>query len=175
MTKLLRMTALAACVAATAIAATPAAAAPTGASTPATARARVVKPLSMTATGELYFGTIVIPAAGVTATRTISVTAANVRDCAGGSTEVTCSDLPTVPTYNVQGTNGMVVNITKTASSLTGSNGGTLAFTPTGQNSVTLPNSGNAGANFNIGGNIDIVPSTVDGVYTGNINVTVDY
>lgn len=175
MTKFLRMTCLAASVAATAIAATPAAAAPVGATTPATARARVVKPLTLTATGELYFGTIVIPAAGVTGTRTIKVSSANVRDCAGGNAEVTCSDLTTVPTYNVKGTNGMVVNITKTASSLTGSNGGTLAFTPTGPNTVTLPNSGNAGFDFQIGGDIDIVPATVDGVYTGNINVTVDY
>ena len=169
------MTCLVASVAATALTAAPAAAAPVGASTPATARARIVKPLTLTATGELYFGTIVIPAAGVTGTRTIAVTSANVRDCAGGSTEVTCSDPSTVPTYNVKGTNGMVVNITKTASSLSGSNGGTLAFRPTGPASVTLPNSGTAGQDFNIGGEIDIVPATVDGVYTGNINVTVDY
>ena len=176
MTKFLRMTCLVASVAATALTAAPAAAAPVGATTPANARARIVKPLTLTATGELYFGTIVIPAAGVTATRTIAVTNLNVRDCAGASTEVTCSDPTTVPTYNVTGTNGLPVNITKTASSLTGSNGGPLmAFRPTGPNSVVLPNSGNAGTNFTIGGEIDIVPATVDGVYTGAINVTVDY
>lgn len=175
MTKLLRMTCLVASVAATALTAAPAAAAPVGATTPANARARIVKPLTLTATGELYFGTIVIPAAGVTATRTIAVSDLNVRDCASASPEVTCSDPTTVPTYNVTGTNGMQVNITKTNSSLNGSNGGTLAFRPTGVNSVVLPNSGNAGTNFAIGGEIDIVPATVDGVYTGAINVTVDY
>ena len=40
---------------------------------------------------------------------------------------------------------------------------------------MTLPNSGNGGTPFNIGGDIDIVPTTVDGTYTGNIDVTVDY
>ncbi len=109
MTKLLRMTCLVASVAATALTAAPAAAAPVGATTPANARARIVKPLTLTATGELYFGTIVIPAAGVTATRTIAVTDLNVRDCASASPEVTCSDPTTVPTYNVTGTNGMTV------------------------------------------------------------------
>jgi hypothetical protein len=175
MTKLLRTTCLAASVAATALAAAPAAAAPVGATTPATARARIVKPLTLTATGQLNFADIVIPAAGVAATRTISLSDANVRDCAGGAVDVVCSGTTSVPTYNVTGTNREVVTIFKTASLLNGSNGGTLAFRPTGVNSVTLPNSGNTGVDFTIGGEIDIVPATVDGLYTGNINVTVDY
>ncbi|MGE5601151.1 MAG: DUF4402 domain-containing protein, partial [Pseudomonadota bacterium] len=29
--------------------------------------------------------------------------------------------------------------------------------------------------NFNVGGSIIITPTTTDGVYSGNINVTVDY
>jgi len=95
--------------------------------------------------------------------------------CAGGNAEVVCSGTTSVPTYNVKGTNKMVVNIIKTASSLTGSNGGTLAFRPTGQATATLPNSGNTGVDFQIGGDIDIVPATVDGTYSGNIDVTVDY
>jgi hypothetical protein len=40
---------------------------------------------------------------------------------------------------------------------------------------VTLPNSGSNGTNFDIGGDIDIVPATVDGTYSGDIDVTVDY
>jgi Domain of unknown function (DUF4402) len=176
MTKLLRMTCLAASVAATAIA-TPAAAAPVGATTPATARARIVKPLSLTATGILDFGVIVIPAAGVTGPRTVTLTNANVRDCTTlGGGELTCgTDVTSVPSYNVRGTNGQVVQVIKTASALTGSNGGTLAFRPTGPDTVTLTNSGAPGFDFAIGGEIDIVPGTVDGTFTGAINVTVDY
>jgi hypothetical protein len=177
MTKLLRMTCLAASVVATAIIATPAAAAPVGATTPATARARIVKPLSLTATGVLDFGVIVIPAAGVTGTRTVTLSNANVRDCTTlGGGELTCgTDVTSVPSYNVKGTNGQVVRVIKTASALTGSNGGTLAFRPTGPATVTLPNSGTAGFDFAIGGEIDIVPGTVDGTFTGSIDVTVDY
>ena len=175
MTKLLRMTCLAASVAATAIVATPAAAAPVGATAPATARARVVKPLTLTATGQLNFADIVIPAAGVAATRTIALSNLNVRDCAGGAVDVVCSGTTSVPTYNVTGTNKEVVQVIKTASQLNGSNGGTLDFRPTGPATVTLPNSGTTGVNFTIGGEIDIVPTTVDGLYTGDIDVTVDY
>ena len=178
MTKLLRMTCLAASVAATAVVATPAAAAPVGATTPATARARIVKPLSLTATGVLDFGVIVIPAAGVTALRTVTLSNANVRDCTTlGGGELTCgTDVTSVPTYNVAGTNGQVVRVIKTASALTGSNGGpTMAFRPTGPNTVTLTNSGAPGSNFAIGGEIDIVSGTVDGTCTGTIDVTVDY
>jgi len=166
---------LAASVAALTLASTPAFAVPVGAATPATATAKIVKPLTLTATGALDFGTILIPASGVTATRTIKLSNAGVLDCAGGSTEVACSGTTSYPTYNVKGTNKMVVSIIKTASSLSGSNGGTLAFRPTGPASVTLPNAGNTGVNFDIGGDIDVVPATVDGTYTGNIDVTVDY
>jgi hypothetical protein len=174
MKNILRMT-LAASVAALTLASTPALAVPVGAATPATATAKIVKPLTLTATGAMDFGTILIPASGVTATRTISLSDLNVRDCAGGSTEVACSGTTSVPTYNVKGTNKMTVNVIYTASPLTGNNGGTLQLTPTGPATVDLPNSGNAGVDFEIGGNIAIVPATVDGTYSGDINVTVDY
>ena len=80
-----------------------------------------------------------------------------------------------MPTYNVRGTNNQVVNIIKNTSTLTGSNGGTLTLTPVGQANVTLTNSGAPGADFNVGGSIVIGAATVDGLYVGNINVTVDY
>jgi hypothetical protein len=170
------MTCLAASVAATAIIATPAAAAPVGAGTPATAQARVVRPLSLAHNGTLLdFGVIVIPATGVTSLRTVSLSDANVRDCTTlGGGELTCgTDTTSVPTYTVTGTNGQVVRVIKTAGLLNGSNGGTLAFRPTGTNNVTLSSSGSA--NFTIGGQIDIVSGTTDGTYTGSIDVTVDY
>lgn len=176
MNKVHRMMSLAATVAALAVTTTPAIAAPVAASTPAQARARIIKPLSLTATGELNFGTIVIPAGGVTANRVISLSNLNVLDCAGGSAEVTCDPTSTtVPTYNVRGTQGQVVQVIKTASSLSGSNGGSLSLTPTGPATVTLTNSGAPGENFTIGGDITITSATVDGVYTGTVDVQVDY
>ena len=174
MTKLLRTTCLAASVAATALAAAPAAAAPVGATTPATARARIVKPLTLTAVGQLNFADIVIPAAGVAATRTIALSDTNVRDCAG-AVDVVCSGTTSVPTYTVTGTNREVVTVFAPPQTLSGSNGGTIDFRPVAPATVTLPNSGNTGVSFPIGGEIDIAPATVDGLYTGNINLTVDY
>lgn len=171
MTKFVKLAALAA----TALAATPAFAAPVGVTggPPPSATARIIKPLTLTSSGSLNFGTIVMD--GVTANRTIALSDANVVDCGSGSTEVLCSGATSVPTYNVRGTNNQVVTIIKTASTLTGSNGGTLTLTPTGAANVTLTSSGSPGDDFTIGGTIVIAPATVDGVYTGAVNVTVDY
>ena len=167
MTKFVKIAALAAA----ALAATPAVAAPvpvTGA--PPSATARIIKPLTLTSTGALNFGTIVMN--GVTANRTVTLNADTSITCA---TELVCDLNGTVPTYNVRGTNNQVVNIIKTASTLTGSNGGTLTLTPVGQATVTLTSSGAPGDNFDIGGSIVIAPATVDGVYTGTVDVQVDY
>ena len=45
---------------------------------------------------------------------------------------------------------------------------------PTAPATITLTNSGQPGNDFNVGGSIAI-PSTADGTYIGNIEVTVDY
>jgi hypothetical protein len=167
MTKFVKIAAVAAAV----LAATPAIAAPvsvTGAAP--TASARIIRPLSLTATGALDFGTIVMN--GVTANRTVTLGANTAITCA---TELVCAANGTVPTYNVRGTNNQVVNIIKNASTLTGSNGGTLTLTPVGQASVTLTSSGAPGDNFAIGGSITIAPTTADGVYSGTVDVQVDY
>ncbi len=167
MTKYLKIAAVAA---AAVLAATPAVAAPVSASTPPSATARIIKPLTLTATGSLNFGTIVMN--GVTANRTVTLNANTSITCA---TELVCDTNGTVPTYNVRGTNNQVVTIIKNTSTLNGSNGGTLTLTPVGQASVTLTSSGFPGNDFDIGGSIVIAPATVDGVYTGFVDVQVDY
>ena len=167
MTKFVKIAALAAA----ALAATPAIAAPVGVTgAPPSATARIIKPLTLTSTGALNFGTIVMN--GVTANRTVTLNADTSITCA---TELVCDLNGTVPTYNVRGTNNQVVNIIKTASTLTGSNGGTLTLTPVGQDDITLTSSGAPGDDFEIGGSIVIAPATVDGVYTGTVDVQVDY
>jgi hypothetical protein len=166
MTKLLKIAAFAAA----ALAAAPAVAAPVSASTPPNASARIVRPLTLSATGTLNFGTIVLN--GVTANRTVTLNTDTTITCA---TELVCDLNGTVPTYNVRGTNGQTVNIIKNTSTLNGSNGGTLTLTPVGANSVVLTNSGAPGFDFPIGGSIVIGTATVDGVYTGTVDVQVDY
>jgi hypothetical protein len=169
MTKFVKIAALAAA----ALAATPALAAPvgvTGPSGPPTATARIIRPLTLTATGSLDFGTIVLN--GVTANRTVTLNDDTSITCA---TELVCDTNGTVPTYNVRGTQGQTVNIIKNTSTLNGSNGGTLTLTPVGASSVVMPNSGSPGYDFAIGGSITIGTGTADGVYTGTVDVQVDY
>ena len=167
MTKFVKIAALAAA----ALAATPVIAAPVGVTGAApSASAKIIKPLTLTATGTLNFGTIVMN--GVTANRTVTLNADTTITCA---TELVCAANGTVPTYNVRGTNNQLVNIIKNGSTLNGSNGGTLTLTPVGQPNVLLTSSGAPGNNFDIGGSITIAPTTVDGVYTGTVDVQVDY
>ena len=170
MTKFIKFAA----VAATLLATTPALAAPVGVTgAPPSATARIIRPLSLTSTGSLNFGTIVLN--GVTANRTVALSSGNVLTC-GGTTELQCSGTTSVPTYNVRGTNGQVVTVIKTATTLTNSSDSTtLSMTPTGVASVTLTNSGSPGFDFNIGGTIVIGTATTDGVYSGTVNVQVDY
>jgi len=172
MTKILRTTCLGASIAAV-LAATPAAAAPVGAATPATARAKIVKPLVLTSTRNLDFGTITLNTVAA-AGETVAMTQAGVVTCGSGG--LVCSGTPASAAYNVKGTNNQVVQVFAVASNLTNANDATtLSFTPNAPATVTLPNSGTAGINFNVGGSIKIMPTTTDGVYSGNINVTVDY
>ena len=156
------------------VAASPALAAPASVTTPVEVRAKILKPLTMAYTGSLNFGTILLN--GLTANRTIALSAANVRDCGAGTTQLVCSGATSVPTYTVRGTNNEVVTIIKTASNLTNAaTGASLLMTLSGPTSVTMPNSGNPGASFAIGASITLTPTTGEGVYSGSVNVQVDY
>ncbi len=153
--------------------AAPALAAPVSVTAPVEVRAKVIKPLTFTATGTMNFGTIILN--GLTANRTISLSTSNIRDC-GGTPQLICSGATSVPTYNLRGTNSTTVTIIKTASSLTNAvNGATLLMSLTGPSSITFTNSGANGVNFTIGGSITLTPTTGDGLYSGTVNVQVDY
>jgi hypothetical protein len=169
MTNLLRMT-LAASVAALTLTSAPAAAAPTGSSNgAATARARIVKPLTLTRTANMDFGDIVVQDAGVA-----TLTMGGALSCTGG---LTCATTGTAAAYLVTGTNNQVVTVTAPDVSLiNAANPGTpLTLDLTAPTTVTLPNSGATGFNFSVGGSIAVAASTRDGVYNGDLNVTVDY
>ena len=164
---------LAALAAATLVAA-PALAAPVGVTGQVpTASVRIVKPLTLTRVRDLNFGTIVVGT--VTGTQTVGVTDAGV--LTGCNTNgVTCQNNGVQSArYNVTGTNNQLVNIAASNVNLTsGSN--TLVFTPNwATNTVTLTSSGAPGNNFDLGGSIDLTSATVEGLYTGNLIVTVDY
>jgi hypothetical protein len=144
-------------------------------STPrATANARLIKPLTLTSLRDLNFGTIVMGT--LTANDVVSISGAGVVSC-GTSGNLTCSGSPTSAQYRITGTQGQVVLVSSPAASftLTGSNGGTLSFVPTLPGNITLSSSGAAGNDFNVGGSITIGNATVDGVYTGQIDIQVAY
>ena len=173
MTNFLRMAAVAATAATVALTAAPAAAAPVGVTNGAkpTANARIIKPLTLTGVRDLDFGTIVmdaVPNAG----SSVSISASGAFTCGTG---LTCSGTPLTAQYNVRGVNNQVVQVTATSVVLTGSTGGTLAFTPAVPGNVTLTSSGVPGDNFDVGGSIAILQSTKDGLYSGNMEVFVDY
>lgn len=166
---------LAAIAAAATLVAAPAVAAPVAADPKAQASARILRPLTLTANQDLDFGTIVVGT--LAGPETVSVDQAGALTC-GSSGNLVCSGTVQAAEYNVSGTNNMVVNITAVASDLTNTTSGggeTLTFTPDAPADITLSNSGAPGDDFNVGGSIDIDVATVDGLYIGDIEVTVDY
>jgi hypothetical protein len=167
------MTSLAA-VAATALVATPAlAAGPTNGN--ATATARIIKPLTLVSTQNLNLGTILLSGAGAWTGATVGISSAGAFSCTNAN--VTCSGTTQVATYKVTGTNNQTVTITagnvtmKNANDLTK----TLLLTVDNPGTVLLGNSGSTGVSFSLGGAITVDSTTVDGVYNGTFDVTVDY
>lgn len=134
------------------------------------ANAKIVKSLTLSARQNLDFGTITL--SGTPGTFTIAVSQAGTVSCPSGAT---CAGTARQAILNVQGSNAQIVRITvANANLLNTADGSTIAFTPDAPASVTLTNSGSPGKDFNVGGSI-AVPSTADGTYSGNVEVTVDY
>jgi Mat/Ecp fimbriae major subunit len=161
-------------LAATAAALTFTAAAATAASVtngPVQAHAQIVKPLTLAKVTDLDFGTITVQDTGDAV-----LTAAGAITCNGG---LTCSGTVSPATYKVTGTNNQTVTIDKPQVTLTNTDlamGGTpLTMTLTGQDTVTLPNSGSTGINFTLGGTMTVPAATKEGTYQGDLNVTVNY
>lgn len=140
------------------------------ASTTIQANAKVVKSLQLTAKQSLEFGTITL--SGTPGTYTVAISQAGAITCPSGAT---CAGTTRQAIMNVQGSNAQVVRITIPALNLVNTtSGATIPFTPDAPATITLTNSGAPGKDFSIGGSI-AVPSTADGTYSGNVEVTVDY
>ena len=132
--------------------------------------ANIAKPVTLSGKQNLDFGTILLSGSG---TKTVSISMAGALTCPSG---LTCTGTPRAAIFNVSGSNGQVVRIFAVASDLTNaSDGSKVRFTPAAPASVTLTNSGFPGKDFNVGGSIAIPSTATDGVYSGTIEVTVDY
>jgi hypothetical protein len=146
----------------------------TSSSARTTAGARLIKPLTLTADLNLNFGTIVMGT--LTADQTVTLSPAGAISC--GTSGLTCAATGQAARFTVTGTQGQQVRIQSGQTSLTTPNGagGTLVFTPVlASPTVTLPNSGTQGTSFNVGGSIVIAANQQDGVYSGEIEVLVEY
>lgn len=139
----------------------------------APANVKVVKPLQLTALRNLDFGTIIMGT--MTATETVTV-APSGRTC-GSAGQLTCTGAFTTAQYRVSGTNNQVVLIRPATPTftLTNARGAQLTLTPSMPASVTIRNSGNQGVLFEVGGSLSIPAGTADGVYTGTIDIQVNY
>lgn len=167
MSKLMNRVVAGAMVATLGLSASLAHAAPVTAS--ATARARILKQITVTNTSDLDFGTIV---AGASAS-TVAVSTGAVRTCGAG---LTCTGTVTAANFDISGTNNAVVTITGDNSvTLANGTGGTMSASLTrSASSLTLTNSA-IGGSFQVGGTLSLAANQADGAYTGTFNVTVDY
>ena len=172
MNKILRITSLAATVAAIAVSATPALA--VNATSNASARARIFQPLKLTSTQNLDLGIIVLSGTG-SYTSTVSIAKDGTFDCDGNSGNVTCSGTHQYAVYNVQGSNNQPVTVQSGTVTLDDGNGNTIDLTPDHDAVVTLTNSGAPGTDFSIGGSVTLNSTTATGTYVGTFNVTADY
>lgn len=134
------------------------------------ASAKVVKSLTLAKKQDLDFGTVTL--SGTPGTYTVSLSQAGVLSCPAGAT---CAGAPTPGIMNVQGSNNNTVRIVVASTNLVNAIDGTsIAFTPIAPTTMAITNSGAPGHDFNIGGSI-VIPSTADGTYSGNVQVTVEY
>ncbi len=160
-----RLSLLLAALAATAAATNPASAATTTAVT----TVNVVRPVSLSKLQDMDFGTLTF--AGFTGTRTIVLSRAGAITCAA---DIVCSGVAKQARFNVQGTNKLTVLFTYSGGTL--SNGiDSIPFTPDGQASIVMANSGAPGSNFDVGGSLEVSPTLIGGVYSGTMTVTAEY
>lgn len=136
--------------------------------------ANVLKPLTISWLQDLNLGTIMLTG-GTWTGATVGVTRAGVRNCA--STRVSCSGTTQVARYNVTGSNGAPVRVSAPNVTLVNQSDPTktLTLVVDSPGTFTLPNSGNQGTPFSLGGSITVNSTTASGTYRGTFNVTVDY
>jgi hypothetical protein len=140
----------------------------------ATVKAKIVKPLTLRWVQNLDLGTVVL-GPGTWSGATVSISRAGVFNCTNAN--VTCTGATQAATYNVTGSANQVARITAPNVTLVNQDdpSQTLTLTVDSPGTVVIPNSGNKGVDFSLGGAITLSSSTAGGLYSGTFNVTVDY
>jgi hypothetical protein len=148
--------------------------APAGAVTQsATVNANVVKPLTLVRLQNLDLGTVTM-STGSWSGATVGISRAGTFTC---NAKVICTGATAIASFSVTGTNRMNVLVSAPNVTLVNQSNPTKTLTLTidSPGQVTLPNSGNQGVTFGIGGSITLNSTTPSGTYKGTINVTVNY
>lgn len=141
------------------------------ASATGTAKAKILRQITLTNTSDLQFATII---SGATAS-TVVVSNAGAVTCGTG---LTCTGTTSAANFDIQGTNNAVVLVGGDSTvSLTGSVSGTMSAALTySASTVTLTNGpGTVGGSFKVGGTLSVGASQTAGDYSGTFNVTANY
>lgn len=133
-------------------------------------KVKVLKPLVITKQQDLDFGIIAAPS--LSGTVTVTISQGGVLSCPA---PLTCSGTALPALYNIKGSNRAPVDIVVNGTDLVNpADSTTIALTLDAPSVVTLPNSGNKGTDFNVGGSIEIHDGA-SGVYEGTIEVIAEY
>ncbi len=138
--------------------------------TDAKVKVKLVKPLVLTRQQDLDFGTIIL--AQGAGTMAVTIQPDGTLDCPA---PLLCTGTPLPGIFNIKGSNRLNVVIRSSASNLENSvTRDTISFTPITPSRVVIPNSGNQGVDFGVGGTL-LVPETAAGDYEGIIEITAEY
>jgi Mat/Ecp fimbriae major subunit len=145
----------------------------------ATARAKILRQLTVTSDRDLNFGTIVT---GTSAGSIVMNAAGTVGTCGVTASGGICSGTPTSARFNVSGAGAQVVTVTVPSASFNITNGtDTMAITSLTSSAATVTLSGTFGAaaagtgSFTVGGSLGVGANQPDGDYSGTFSVTVNY
>ena len=133
----------------------------------ATAKAKILRQVTVTNTTDLQFGTIV---SSPTAS-TVVVSTAGARTCGAG---LVCSAASTAAGFNVTGTSGQVVTVSVPASVRLTAGAGRFMDADLATSATSLTLASNAGS-FSVGGTLYVKADQDDGDYAGTFRVTADY
>ncbi len=167
MHQFIKRTAAGAILAAFALSAGAAQAAPVTAS--ATAKAKILKAITVNKTADLDFGTIVVGSTGGTVQ--VDTAATPARTCAAA---LTCSASFSPASFGVTGTGSAVVTVS-TDASVTLTNGTNTMTASLAKSAGTVTLAANGTGSFGVGGTLTVGANQADGAYSGTFNVSVDY
>ena len=132
----------------------------------ATARAKILRQITLANTSDLQFGTIVTGAAA----STVAISSDGARTYGSG---LVCSGATTAAGFTIGGTTGAVVTISVPASVslVSGADTMTASLAASATTATLVANAGS----FSVGGTLSVGANQADGDYVGTFTATVDY